>query len=432
MVRVAEQVVYRTRTDCRLCGSEKLECVWSFGETPLANNYRTPDEVAQGVFEPMAPLHISCCQDCHLVQLIDVVDPDLLFKHYLYVSSTSPSFVRHFEDYAKTLIDSFSLTNNSFVVDVGSNDGVLLKPLQAAGIRVVGIDPAENVAAAANAAGLPTVPAYFTPEIARRVKAKHGPADVISANNVFAHTDDVHTFVAAVKELLAPAGVFVFEVQYVKDLIEKNLFDIVYHEHTNYYHITPLITYFERQGITMFDVERVPVHGGSIRVFVGRGQKPTKRLQHLLQEEAAADLNTVVPYQTLANRMAENKEKLRSLIDGIKAKSKTIAGYGAPAKATTLMYASGLTGDDILFIVDDAPLKQGRLMPGTHVPIYGPEALYGEGPHFAPPPGGATRGRPDYCLVLAWNFAESIMKTHAKFSELGGTWIVPVPEPRIV
>lgn len=426
MSRVAEQVVYTTRTDCRLCGSEKLVRVWSFGQTPLANNYVTADEAARSAFEPMAPLNISYCQDCHLVQLTDVVNPDLLFKHYLYVSSTSASFVKHFEDYAKTLIEQQALSSKHLVVDVGSNDGVLLKPLQAAGIRVLGIDPAENVAAVANAAGLPTIAAYFTPKVAQQVRAQHGPAAVISANNVFAHTDDIHTFVAAVKELLAPDGVFVFEVQYLKDLVEKNLFDIVYHEHTNYYHLTPLATYFARQGMSVFDVERVPVHGGSIRVFVSRKaaigghaiRPQTSRLKQLLQEEATAGLNTAGPYQAFANRIAENKTKLRALIDTIKAEGKTIAGYGAPAKATTLMYAFGLTRDDIAFIVDDAPLKQGRLMPGTHVPIYGPEALYEK--------------KPDYALVLAWNFAEPIMKTHQKFADNGGKWIVPVPEPKVV
>lgn len=412
--------------------------MWSFGLTPLANNYVGQHEL--GLEEPVAPLDVYYCEDCHLVQLRDVVDPDLLFRHYLYVSSTSASFVKHFEEYAKMLIKNQELRSKNLVVDVGSNDGVLLKPLQKAGIRVLGIDPAENVAAMANAAGIPTLAAYFTPDVVRALKAQHGPADVISANNVFAHTDDIHTFVAAVKELLAPDGVFVFEVQYLKDLVEKNLFDIVYHEHTNYYHLTPLTTYFEQQGMRMFDVERVPVHGGSVRVFVSRKaasgshalRQQTDRLQNLLEEEEAAGLNTIAPFQALAGRIEHNRQKLRTLIDKIKADGKTIAGYGAPAKATTLMYAFGLSGEDISFIVDDAPLKQGRFMPGTHVPILHPDDLYGKGPHYAPPTGGATRGTPDYCVIMAWNFAEPIMKAHARFAETGGKWIVPVPEPRVI
>lgn len=446
MADVAEQVVYRTRTDCRLCGSTKLEQVWSFGQTPLANNYVTPQDAADAVFEPMAPLDISYCQDCHLVQLVDVVDPDLLFKHYLYVSSTSASFVKHFENYAKALLERFlthplhtspSSEGEKLVIDVGSNDGILLRPLQASGVRVLGIDPAENVAAAANAAGIPTIPAYFTPEVASQIKAQHGPATVISANNVFAHTDDIHTFVSAVKELLAPEGVFVFEVQYLKDLVEKNLFDIVYHEHTNYYHVTPLNTFFEQQGMQLFDVERVPVHGGSIRVFVTPSVSPlvrgrTTRLVQLLQEEEDAGLNTATPYHAFADRIEANKQKLRALIDSIKSAGKTIAGYGAPAKATTLMYAFGLTGDDISFIVDDAPLKQGRLMPGTHVAIYGPDMLYGKRSPAAPLEAGAMGDTPDYCVIMAWNFADQIMKTHERFAHEGGKWIVPVPEPRVV
>jgi hypothetical protein len=289
------------------------------------------------------------------------------------------------------------------------------------------------VAAAANAAGIPTIAAYFTPDVARRVRAEHGQAAVISANNVFAHTDGIHTFVESVKELLAPDGVFVFEAQYLKDLVEKNLFDIVYHEHVNYYHVTPLVSYFAHQGMTVFDAERIPVHGGSLRVFVSRKaasghaiRPESSRLKEILAEEAAAGLNTIAPYQAFAERIEANKQKLRTLIDAIKANGQRIVGYGAPAKATTLMYAFGLTGDDIDFIVDDAPLKQGRLMPGTHVPILHPDALYGGVPF------DSAQGMPEYCLILAWNFADPIMKTHGRFAENGGKWIVPVPEPRVV
>ncbi len=418
MQDVREQTTYRTRTDCRLCGSEKLEQVWSAGITPLANNYLTPEQVASNVVEPVAPLDVYYCQDCHLVQLRDVVNPDLLFKHYLYVSSTSLSFVQHFEQYAQELLERFDLGRESLVVDIGSNDGVLLRPLKSVGVRVLGVDPAENLAALASAAGIPTIATYFSPDVARRIRAEHGPAQVISANNVFAHTDGIEVFVESVKELLAPDGVFVFEVQYLRDLVEKNLFDIVYHEHVNYYHVTPLVAYFKKQGIPVFDVERVPVHGGSLRVFVGQGRRVTARLDQILAEEEATGLNTVTPYHAFATRIAQNKKKLRTLINAVKAEGRTIAAYGAPAKATTLMYAFGLTGDDIQFIVDDAPLKQGRLMPGTHVPIKPPEALY--------------ENEVDYCLILAWNFAEGIMKTHARFKAAGGKWIVPVPEPKVV
>jgi SAM-dependent methyltransferase len=425
---IAQQEVVHARTTCRLCGSRQLKPVWSFGETPLANAYVTPEDVASGAPEHTAPLTVQYCADCHLVQLRDVVDPEVLFGNYLYVSSTSPSFVAHFEGYAKTLIERYldpllispSHEGEKLVVDVGSNDGILLKPLQAAGIRVLGVDPAENVAALANAAGIPTVAAFFTPETARQIKAAHGPAQVISANNVFAHTDDVALFVEAVKELLAPEGIFVFEVQYLKDLVEKNLFDIVYHEHLCYYHVAPLMAFFQQQGLTVFDVERVPVHGGSIRVFVGRaGVHPaTEHVTMLLQEEVVAGLNTPTPYEQFAQRIEHNKQSLQQLLQQLKSEGKRIVGYGAPAKATTLCYAFGLDGSLLDYIVEDAPLKQGRLMPGTHIPIVSPEHLYTD--------------KPQYCLILAWNFAEQIMHNHARFPEQGGKFILPVPEPRIV
>lgn len=415
---MAEQLV-RSRSDCRLCRGENLEKVWSFGQTPLANAYLRPEEVGKKA-EVTAPLNAYYCRDCHLVQLLDIVSPHELFDEYLYVSSTSPRFVQHFTDYAQHLIDRFALTGESLVVDVGSNDGILLKPLRAAGVKILGIDPAENIAQDATADGIPTWAEYFTPEVAWRVREEMGAAQVITANNVFAHTDEIDTFVAAVKTLLAEDGVFVFEVQYVRDLVDKNLFDIVYHEHVNYYSLHPLVTYFHRQGMTVFDVQRPAVHGGSMRVFVksGIGHEILDSVTKTLREEADADMTTAQPYLDLMGRVAANKKMLCKLLDGLKKEGHKIAGYGAPAKATTLMHVLGIDGTTLDFIVDDSLYKQGLVMPGTHVPIVPPEQFYNSGV--------------DYCLILAWNFAEPIMETHKRFVESGGRFIVPVPEPRIV
>lgn len=426
--RVAERhsAIVRTRHDCRLCGSERLHRLWSFGETPLANNYVTPEHVASmgnQVAEVFAPLDVYQCDTCHLVQLRDVVDPTVLFGEYLYVSSTSPAFVQHFVSYADTLVKRFDLTNDDLVVDVGSNDGVLLKPLQQRGVRVLGVEPALAIAARATADGIETIAQFFTPAVARAIVTQHGPARLVTANNVFAHTDNVIEFVQAVHEVLQPNGVFVFEVQYLGDLMLKNLFDIVYHEHLCYYHIHPLVEFFARQGMQVFDVQRLPVHGGSLRVYVARQatdhapipQHP--RLQRLLREEESAGLNTNTPYQAFAQRIAENKEKLQKLLHGLKASGKRIAGYGAPAKATTLCYVFGL--NSLLdYIVDDSSLKQGRLMPGTHIPIVPATAL--------------TQDPVDVCLLLAWNFAEPIMAAHPAFTQRGGRWLIPVPEPRLL
>jgi SAM-dependent methyltransferase len=420
--KVAEQTkVYTTRDTCRMCDGKDLTRVWSFGDTPLANSYLKPEQVGS-VDEPFAPLTIFYCGDCHLVQMLDVVDPDVMFSNYLYVSSTSPKFVAHFEDYAKSLISRFGLDSDDLVVDVGSNDGVLLKPFKEAGVKILGIDPAQNLADMANADGIETIADYFTPEVAEKIVSSKGKARVIAANNVFAHTDDVNLFVDAVKTLLTDDGVYVFEAQYLGSLMEKNLFDIVYHEHVCYYSVHPLVKFFDKQGMEVFDVERPTVHGGSLRVFVQKAGGPHKRearLDEVLLEEEKNGLDKVKTYKEFMRRIEKNRERLQMMLKDIKAKGKRIVGYGAPAKATTLLYAFGLDGDTIDYIVDDdKKFKQGMVMPGNHIPIMSPEKLYED--------------KPDYCLVLAWNFAEPIMENHARFVEQGGKFIVPIPEPKII
>lgn len=407
----------RARGDCRLCGSTDLVEVFSFGETPPANAYLSPD--ALDTAEILASLVVRACTACKLVQLRDVVDPEVLFRNYLYVAGTSPVFVAHFAEYAKTVAKRFGLTKRSLVVDVGSNDGVLLSHFKKLGMKILGIDPAKNIAAEATKNGLPTLPEFFTPEIAHSVRKEHGTASVITANNVFAHTDDVVGFVESVKELLAPGGVFVFEAQYLKDFIEKNLFDMTYHEHLCYYHLTPLVPFFKRLGLRVFDVEQVPTHGGSIRVYVRWDKGPhktTPRVAKMLKEEAA--LNNISTYHAFGKRITTIGEKLRSLLGELRGQGKRVVGYGAPAKATTLCYALGIDGETLEYIVDDSKMKQGLHMPGTHIPIKSPEVLYSN--------------KPDVCLILAWNFADSIVKNHAQFAKNGGIFVVPVPEPRIL
>jgi hypothetical protein len=281
----------------------------------------------------------------------------------------------------------------------------------------------------ANSEGIETVADYFTPEVATAVAQRKGKAAVITANNVFAHTDAIDIFTEAVKKLLAPDGVFVFEAQYLGDLMAKNLFDIVYHEHVNYYSLHPLVTYFAAHGMEVFDVERPSVHGGSLRVFVqraGGSQKKSAAVPELLAAERQQGLANLTAYLDFAERVEHNSEVLRQLLRQLKEEGKRIVGFGAPAKATTLCYVFGLGANMLDYIVDDAPMKQGLVMPGTHILIYSPETLY-DTDHVA----NAT-GMPDYCLILAWNFAEPIMKNHRRFTEAGGRFIIPVPEPKIV
>ncbi|TSC72504.1 MAG: SAM-dependent methyltransferase [Parcubacteria group bacterium Gr01-1014_38] len=407
-------------TACRLCGSQRRTDVWSFGETPLANAYRTVEELGQPEF--VAPLTVARCEACQLVQLRETVDPTVLFRDYLYVSSTSPTFVAHFDAYAAHLTERFHLRAGTFVIDIGSNDGILLKPLRARGVRALGVEPVAHIADRANAEGAETLPAFFSRSLAREIRSRYGPATVITANNVFAHMPDLDDALQGVQELLAEDGVCAFEVQYLGDLLEKNLFDIVYHEHLCYYHVAPLVPFFARHGFELFDVQRVPVHGGSIRVFVQRanGPHPTEtRIQELLDAERAQGLHTLEPYRAFWQRVQTNKESLVRLLSHLRASGKRLAGYGAPAKATTLLQTFGIGPETLEYIVDDdTKFKQGRYMPGSHIPIVAPERLY--------------RDRPDACLILAWNFAEPLMHTHRRFTQQGGRFIVPVPEPRIV
>lgn len=405
------------RNDCRLCGSTDLIQVLSFGETPPANAYLASNDLDKP--EIFAPLVINACHACKLIQLRDVVDPKLLFSHYLYVSGTSPVFVAHFASYAKSVKERFSLSGDSLVVDIGSNDGVLLDHFKKEGMKILGIDPAENIATEATANDIPTIPKFFTPETARGIAAEHGKASIITANNVFAHTDDVIGFVESVKELLLPEGVFIFENQYLKDLIEQNLFDIIYHEHLCYYHLTPLVPFFQKRGLRIFDVEHVPTHGGSIRVYVGWDDGPHKtseRVERMCANESA--LNTVSTYDSFAERIDAIGKELRTLLENFRGQGKRVVGYGAPAKATTLCYALGIDGGTLEYIVDDSKMKQGFYMPGTHIPIKSSDTLYAD--------------TPDVCLILAWNFADSIVKNHQQFIKNGGVFILPVPKPRIL
>ena len=405
---------------CRLCGSPDLEALWSLGETPLANAYRRPDELAQPVFQ--APLDVQRCTYCELVQLKHTVSPEALFQDYLYVSSTSPRFVAHCTAYAAHLIERFRLTPRTLVIDVGSNDGILLKPLRARGARVLGIEPALRIAAMAQADGIETIPAFLDVPLARALRAARGPAAIVTANNVFAHVPDLPGFVESVQVLLSENGVFVFEVQYLGDLLRDNLFDIIYHEHLCYYHLTPLVAYFASRGMDLFDVQRLPVHGGSLRVFVQRAGGPQardERVTNLLAEERAARLQESGTYQTFVTRVERNKEALQDLLRHLRAEQKLIVGYGAPAKATTLLATFGIGAETLSYIVDDdAKMKQGRFMPGVPIPIVPPARLYED--------------RPDYCLILAWNFAEPIIENHARYAAAGGRFIVPVPEPRLI
>ncbi|HEX6767406.1 MAG TPA: class I SAM-dependent methyltransferase [Polyangiaceae bacterium] len=411
---------FKRRERCTLCaaGARDLAEVMSLAPTPPANEFLREDELSKP--QDAIPLTLLLCGKCGHLQLAEIVDPERLFRNYVYVSGTSPVFVAHFREYAKTACERFGLGGESFVVEVGSNDGTLLKQFQGFGVKdVLGVDPASEIVKTAVAAGVPTLEAFFTTELAKKLRAERRPADLVCANNVFAHAEDLGDFARAAGTLLGPEGVFVFEVSYLRDVIEKLLFDTIYHEHTSYHALAPLVRFFEAQGMRLFDAERVESHGGSIRCFVchANASHPTSaRLRELLEKERELGLESQAVYVRFKQRITERGARLRSRLGEIRAGGERVAGFGAPAKLTTLMHEFGLGRESIDFICDDSAWKQGRYTPGTHIPVVASSEL------------GARK--PAWCVVFAWNFADSIVKKHDGYAKGGGHFIVPLPELR--
>jgi len=404
----------RRRETCRLCDAKDLDKVLSLPPTPPANAF-----VKEAADQPLFPQDLFRCRACGHVQLGAVVDAELLFGDYVYASGTSPVFVRHFQAYADEVTRRFGLGPGDRVVEIGSNDGVLLRAFKEKGLDVLGIDPARKIAAAATASGVETWADFFTETTANQVVGKYGPAALVAANNCMAHIDDLSGVVKGIKTVLAPGGVFVMEVQYVVDLVRNGLWDMVYAEHVSYHAVGPLIPFFQRHGLGVFDVVPVPTHGGSIRVFV-RAEPPfLERREWDAREEA---WTSPVAFKRLRDRIDAASARLRSLLGDYRKEKGTIAGYGVPAKTTTLMYTMGLSAANIDYLVDDSPWKIGLKSPGLHIPVLAPSALL-ERP-------------PQAIVIFAWNFAESIaQKVRDLFAGAGRRvpdLIVPLPEPTVI
>jgi SAM-dependent methyltransferase len=406
---------HHLRHDCRLCGSSNLVCVLELTPTPPANNFVDEDHLRPP--QTCYPLDLYLCRDCTHVQLCDVVDPRILFEHYVYVSGTSPTYRKHLLAYAQDVITRYLPDPQSEIMEIGSNDGTFLKVFQDAGLPVHGVDPAQNIAAIANADRVPTTATFFGKEAARALKDEGHKPGVILANHVFAHIDDLRGVINGVEVLLRPDGFFIFEVSYLLNVVEKLLFDTIYHEHVAYHSVKALQKFLEGNGFELIEVQDVEHQGGSLRSFAqkrGGPRQVDKSVVEFLAREKRAGLDDPNTYRNYASRLENLKKNLNSLLHKIKAEGKTIAGFGAPAKATTLMYHFGLDQSVIDFIVDDNPIKQGTYTPGLHVPVLPSSALYEQ--------------RPDYLVILAWNFADSIMKMHKAYQESGGCFIIPLPE----
>jgi SAM-dependent methyltransferase len=388
--------------------------VLDLGRVPLANALLT----AQQLHEPedRFPLQLYFCPQCALVQIGETVPPERLFRDYAYASSFSDTMVEHARTLVETLIARRSLGPASLVIEVASNDGYLLQFYKQRGIPVLGIEPAANIAQMAiRDKGIPTLVEFFDEQLARRLAAEAKLADVIHAHNVFAHVPDPNRFVGGIKQLLKPEGVAVVEAPYVRDLIGKLEFDTIYHEHFSYYSLSAVEALCRRHGLMVCDVELVPIHGGSLRLFIAHAGRPaSSRVSELLAEEESEGLLSFEYYRDFGDWVARLKEQLLALLHRLQAEGRRIAAYGASAKGSTLMNAFGIDRGLIEFVVDRSSLKQGRFTPGNHLPILPPEAL--------------LERRPDFVLLLTWNFAAEILAQQGDFRRQGGKFIVPVPE----
>ncbi len=412
-----ETTLYRSVGACRVCRSTPLAPVLSLGGTPLANAFVRPED--RDGPEPRFPLEVLRCNTCGLLQLSIVVRGDVLFRTYPYLSSASPPMAEHFDALADELVRRFRLAG-SCAVEIGSNDGVLLRPLAARGVTVVGVEPASNLAALANRAGLETWNEFFGEDVARRIAAAKGRARAILANNVLAHIDDLHEVARSIDLLLDEDGVFVAEVPYLMDLLDYVEYDTIYHEHLSYFALAPLQLLFASAGLEVFDVRRLRVHGGSIRVYVARSGRfaRSERLATLDALEAERKLGAPATCAAFSERVSASRTALVTLLGELKRDGKRLAGYGATAKGNTLLNYCGIGRDTLEFIADTTPLKQGLLTPGTHIPVRPDDALMEE--------------RPDFVLLLAWNYADAIMRRHASYLSGGGRFIHPIPIARIL
>lgn len=408
-----------TGSRCRFCDAPLKHTFVDLGMSPLCESYISAERMNQ--MEPFYPLHVFVCERCFLVQLDEFVSPQEIFTEYAYFSSFADSWVEHARQYAELMIERFQLNGQSHVVEIASNDGYLLQHFVANGIRSLGIEPAANVAKEAEQRGVPTIVEFFGEEFAHKLAADGQQADVIAANNVLAQVPDLNDFVSGFKVLLRAGGVLTIEFPHLMKLMEENQFDTIYHEHFSYFSFITAARIMSAHGLRIFDVDEIPTHGGSLRLYCCHDEdesKPTSaRAIELQKREETAGLTNLDHYRDFAEQVKETKRKILTFLIGAKEEGKTIAGYGAPGKGNTLLNYCGIRADFLDYTVDRNPYKQGKFLPGTRIPIFGPEKI--------------AETKPDYVFILPWNFKDEIMKQCAYIREWGGKFVVPIPEVRV-
>lgn len=409
----------RTATECHMCRSKRLFLVLDLGHQPHSDFFPTGEELQ--LAEVFYPLRLVACRDCGLLQIDYFVNPTILYQqNYLYQSSTTATGRKHYVDMAQTICKKFEVAPGSLVIDVGSNVGVLLGGFKEAGMKVLGVDPAPNIAAIANEAGIETIADFFGSTVAKNIKEKYGLAGIITGTNVFAHLHELDDAVAGMKLLLAEDGVIVIEAPHALPLIEHLEYDTIYHQHIAYLAVRPMQKYFNNLGLELFDVEELPIHGGSLRYFVGYpgNHVVSTAVERLLLQEERAGLYREADLANFARKVEEQKYALVELILSLKKQGKRIVALSAPAKGNTLLNYCHLDRSYIDYATEKNPLKVGRYTPGTHIPIYADEHL--------------LEYMPDYALILAWNFSREIMSNMQEFKDKGGKFIIPIPTPQII
>jgi len=409
---------YILEQKCRICSSKNLNLILDLGEQPPANSFIDKNQLNSS--ESKFPLRLFWCGDCYLVQLLDIVDKEFLFRNYLYMTSASKPIVDHFKKYAQDVYEEFlKEETNPFVVEIGSNDGSLLSEFKKLGTQILGIEPATNLSNLANQSNITTKNTFFSSQVCKEI-IKSRNATVVVANNVIAHVEDLQDLMHGIQILLDKNGVFIFEVPYLVDLIKKLEFDTIYHEHLSYFSILPLLKLVEQFGLEIFDIRKQSVHGGTLRIFVSKKNNYSinDSVKIFIDDEYSLGLDKIEFYHKFSTNIIKLKKNLIELLLRLKNENKSIFGYGASAKGNVLLNFCDIANENLDFIIDTTPLKQGKFTPGTHIPIIPPEKIL-------------EKGKNDVALLLAWNYADSILKKEELFRKNGGKFLIPIPEPHL-